>query len=79
MIAYVERDWSAVAEEKERFWANRLATADPLEAIEIAEELRMEALAVHPDWPSAEERLEDLKAHEALSELMRRAAPSRAG
>lgn len=73
------RDWPALAREKERFWALKLDTAEPGEGLEIAEELRLETLAVHPDWPFPEERLEDLKAHEALSELMRRASPNRPG
>lgn len=73
----MKRDWPALAREKERFWALRLAEAEPGEALEIAENLRLEALAIQPDWPSPEERLEDLKAHEALSERMRRATPNR--
>ncbi len=76
---FLERDWSLLAAEKERFWARALASADPAEAFRIAEELRQEALLLHPDWPSAEDRLQDLRAHEALAELMTRATPSRAG
>ena len=77
--AFLKRDWPALAREKQRFWAERLAAAGPEEAMEIGEALRQEALAVHPDWPTPEERLEDLKAHEALAGLMRRATPNRPG
>jgi len=73
------RDWSAIEREKRQFWVERLAAANPDEAFEIADELRQEVLAVRPDWPTAEERSEDLKAHEALSALIRRASPRRPG
>jgi hypothetical protein len=76
---FQHRDWALLAREKRRYWADRLAAADPEQCLVIGEGLRQEALAVHPDWPSPEERLEDLKAHEALSELMRHAAAKRSG
>lgn len=76
---YLDRDWSLLKNEKQRYWAETLAGTDPEECLQIAEALRQEALAVQPDWPSPADRLEDLKAHEALCELMQRATPNRAG
>lgn len=79
IVDFQHRDWALLNREKQRFWAERLAAADPEQCIVIGEGLRLEALAVHPDWPSPEERREDLKAHEALSELLRRATAKRSG
>jgi hypothetical protein len=76
---FLHRDWALLKKEKQRYWAERLAAVDPEQCMEIGEALRQEALAVHPDWPSPEERLKDLKAHEALCELMRRATAKRPG
>ncbi len=79
IAAFIDRDWSLLRNEKERYWAERLAGADAEQCLEIGEGLRQEVLAVHPDWPSPAERLEDLKAHEALCELMLRATKNRSG
>jgi hypothetical protein len=79
IASFLDRDWSLLKREKQRYWAERLAGAGAEQCMEIAEALRQEALAVHPDWPSPADRLEDLKAHEALCELMLRATPNRSG
>ena len=76
---FQHRDWSLLNREKQRFWAERLAAADPEQCLEIGEALRQEALVVQPDWPSPNERLRDLKDHEALCKLMLRATAKRTG
>ena len=79
LAEFLKRDWAAVAREKQRFWNERLAGAPAEEGLRIAEELRAEALSLNPGWPSAEDRADDLRAHEALSEKFRRASNHRPG
>jgi hypothetical protein len=69
----VGRDWAAVRNAKDRYWAERIARLGPGEGLRIAEELRRQARQFDPTWPSPEERREDLAAHIRLSEVFRRA------
>lgn len=67
------RDWAAVRASKEAYWR----TLDPLERLQLADELRQHALLLHPDWPTAEQRAADYEAHVRLSERLEHAASSR--
>jgi len=60
--AFAERDWAAVADLKVAYWAN-LKTSGPGLAIQVGDELRRHAIALHPRWPTAEDRREDLATH----------------
>ena len=73
---YVSRDWRSARDAKDAFWAERIARVGPIEGFRIADELRRQLLAQHPDWPSDDERCEDLAAHVRLAELFRRAGHS---
>ena len=73
ILAYVNRDWDAIAEHKRRFWAGRATTVD--ERLRIADELRRHALSLHPDWPTREQREEDLATHIRVSEALGRVRP----
>lgn len=76
--AYATRDWDQVAREKERWWAERGRELTPAEKIRIGDMLRRHAQALRPDWPSPEERREDLETHIRVSEALRRVpSPSR--
>lgn len=74
---FVARDWAAVRESKDLYWGERIARLGPAEAFRIAEELRRQALAQHPDWPTPEQRRQDFEAHLRLSALLHRARPAR--
>ena len=71
---YMARDWAAVRESKERYWSEDLSAADRLR---LAESLRLSVLAATPEWPSEENRIDDLDAHVHLSGKIRRAGTTR--
>jgi hypothetical protein len=70
--AFADRDWRGAEELKERYWAARSRQLSPAEALRLGDELRQWAQAVRPDWPSDEERREDLAHHARLADLFRR-------
>jgi len=67
------RDWAAVRASKEAYWR----TLDPLTRLSLSDELRRQALLLHPDGPTEEQRAADHDAHVRLSEGLERAASSR--
>jgi hypothetical protein len=73
--AFMGRDWQAVRNHKDDYWAARIARLGVGEALRIADELRRQALQ-GPNWPSAESREQDLLAHAHLAALLRRASPA---
>jgi hypothetical protein len=74
ILAYVNRDWRAIARHKERFWAERKKQMTPAEALALADDLYAYVAQLRPDWPSDEERDEDLARHARVSEMLRRAS-----
>ena len=74
---FVLRDWQAVRDHKDAYWSERIARLGPLEAWRIADELRRQARAQHPGWPSAADRVGDLESHVRLADLFRRGSPTR--
>jgi hypothetical protein len=74
---FVGRDWNAVRESKDAYWAARIDRLGPIEGLRIADELRRQMLLQHPEWPGAELREEDLLAHARLAELLQRGSPTR--
>ena len=71
--SYVSRDWAAARESKDAFWATRIARLGPIEGLRIADELRRQVIRQNPEWPSAQDRHDDIAAHSRLSGLLRRA------
>lgn len=71
--AFVERDFALAESAKARYWAERKATRGVAEAIAAADELRKQAQAARPDWPSDADRAEDLACHQRVAELLARA------
>ena len=74
---YVSRDWQAARDSKDDYWAARIARLGPAEGLRISDELRRQALAINPDWPTAEDRIADFAGHVRLAELFRRADSAR--
>ena len=70
--AFLDRDWVAVREAKDTYWAELTRKNGPLEAFRITEGLRQQTQLLHPGWPSAADRAADLEAHTRLSERLRR-------
>jgi hypothetical protein len=75
--AFLDRDWDAARAAKDAWWGRRIALLGPAEGLRIADELRRQALLQDPDWPRPSDRLDDLRAHARLSDLLRRARPTR--
>jgi hypothetical protein len=70
--SFLDRDWAAVREAKDAYWAEVTRVRGPLEALRIADELRRQVRQLRPGWPTAGDRAADLEAHIRLSERMRR-------
>ena len=77
LIAFAQRDWSALAELKADHWLERAERLGSQEIFRVADELRRFVAAARPDWPSEGERAADLASHIAVAESLRRVAESR--
>ncbi|MBA3888409.1 MAG: hypothetical protein H0X67_22190 [Acidobacteria bacterium] len=77
VLAFVRRDWAAVAEGKAAFWAERKGAMSADDMLALGDGLRRHAQAVKPDWPDATERADDFTAHCRVSEALRAVARHR--
>ncbi len=67
------RQHRVARESKEAYWRS----LDPATRIRLADELRRCALALHPDWPTPEQRAADYRAHVAFLERLDHASSAR--
>lgn len=74
---FVARDWNAVRENKDLYWAERIERLGPVEGLRIADELRRQMILRNPEWPDQRLRDDDLLAHARLAQLFQRASPTR--
>lgn len=72
---FAHRDWRGLEAEKQRYWTDRLRREGPEVLLRAVEGLRGMMRALHPEWPSAEQRAGDLAHH---VELKRRLEAARA-
>lgn len=72
--AFRDRDWAAVREAKERFWAEDHRRRGPLAGLAIGSALWDQIRTIDPTWPDAQQRAEDLAHHLDLAEKLRRVA-----
>jgi hypothetical protein len=78
IVAFAHRDWQAIAAMKRRFWAEQKPQMTPAEALQVSDELRRHAKALHDEWPTEEDRRNDLSVHIRVSESLGRVKlPSR--
>lgn len=70
ILAFVNRDWAALAEAKARSWAQRKNVMTAEEALAVAEGLRRHARALRPEWPDEVERAADVAVHVRISEAL---------
>jgi hypothetical protein len=75
--SFLDRDWTAVREAKDAYWAEVARARGPLEALRIADELRRQVQQLRPGWPTAEDRAADVEAHIQLSERLQRGGHTR--
>ncbi len=69
---FVERDWAAAARDKDRYFRDYKREHGPAAGIRMADELRRHVLALRPDWPSEEERADDMATHLRVIDVLRR-------
>jgi hypothetical protein len=70
--AFLDRDWSAAIRSEERYLRYCKRKYGVAVAFRLADELRQQVRAARPDWPSAEEREEDLATHLRVIDVIRR-------
>ncbi|MEZ5289405.1 MAG: hypothetical protein R2712_32305, partial [Vicinamibacterales bacterium] len=71
---FVSRDWSAVAASKDRGWRALKSGRSAADVLSVADQLRKHAQRLRPDWPSRQERLDDLLIHQRVGEALRAVA-----
>ena len=71
---FAHRDWSAVASSKTRHWRTLKADRSAADALAIADRLRIHAQLIRPDWPTPQQRLDDLRVHQRVGEALRAVA-----
>lgn len=71
ILQFVRRDRSAVDAVKTRFWHDLKTRLSAAEVLGMADQLRQEARRLRPDWPSHDERLQDIAVHRRVSEGLR--------
>lgn len=72
--AYAQRGWKVAETRKQEHWAREFVEHGPQATFEASQVLWRHMRSLRPDWPSPEERREDLAHHIALKELIDRAA-----
>jgi hypothetical protein len=71
LARFAARVWSAVDDDKARYWAGRKRTMSPADALRLGEVLRRHARGMRPDWPSDDERQADLDTHVRVARALR--------
>ncbi len=71
---YAGRAWHLVAAHKHAYWPRALRQHGDLATFEASQALWLHMRQVRPEWPSAEERAEDLAHHVTLRRALDRAA-----
>ena len=77
LIAYANRDWAGNERSKWQFRAKQAREMTATEKLAIGDALRHHAYSLHPHWPTAEHRAEDLAVHIRVSECLRSVDPKR--
>jgi hypothetical protein len=75
VLAFVSRDWRAIAESKRRRWSQERAQMDAAHALRVGDELRHHVHAIQTGWPTVAERQDDVACHVRVSEMLSRVKP----
>jgi len=71
---YAHRAWHVAGALEQDHWAREVAQRGPSATFEASQALWEHMRALRPDWPSDDERCQDLADHVALKRLIDRAA-----
>jgi hypothetical protein len=72
------RDWDVLTVSKAAHWADQKKRYGPASAIRAAEALRQQVATLRPDWPTEEDRREDLATHARVAACLRIVVSNRA-
>lgn len=76
---YARRPWTTIEESRRAYRARRLAEHGPDAALRVTHALWLHMRCLRPDWPTEEDRAEDLANHVALRRILDRAGRALAG
>ena len=79
MREFAQRDWPAAEAGKREHWVREFAARGPAATLEASVALWRHMRLVRPDWPTDQERHDDLAHHVALKRAIDRAARVFAG
>jgi len=68
---FLHRDWAAVSASKTRSWHALKARRSAGQLLGTADQMRVYARQVRPDWPTRQDRLDDLLVHQRVGEALR--------
>lgn len=71
---FARRDWSALATSKDRHWRALKADRSVADVLTMADGMRVHAQRLRPGWPTAEDRLEDVRVNQRVGEALRAVA-----
>lgn len=71
---FARRDWAAVNDSKTRSWRDLKDRRSATDVLLLADRLRVHARRLRPDWPTPQERLDDLLVHQRVGEALRAVA-----
>lgn len=71
---FARRDWSAVAASKTRHWRALKTGRSAAEVLGIADRMRIHAQQIRPDWPTPQQRIDDVRVHQRVGEALRAVA-----
>ena len=71
IVRFARRDWNALVGLKADHWASMKARRGADAGLLIADELRLHAQKVRPDWPSEQDRQDDLEVHVRVGAALR--------
>lgn len=71
---FARRDWSAVATSKTHHWRALKRSRSAADVLTIADRMRLHARQLRPEWPTPQQRLDDLRVHQRVGEALRAVA-----
>jgi hypothetical protein len=75
--ALLGKRWDLLAEYKDQYWRDRKRLGLP-EALRVVDSLRTQARSFQPNWPTQDDREEDLETHIRVARALARTCPSEA-
>lgn len=74
ILAFARREWSRVEALKREHWASQFRDRGPTAGLRAGDMLREYASRARPDWPTEQDRADDLAHHVTLKRLLAAAA-----